>query len=45
MESAIPRESIAFYERPQLVRVKRNSRSERPEHALFERSEFAGDSE
>ena len=43
--SAILRGSSASYERPQLASVKRSSRRERPEHPLFERSEFGGDSE
>ena len=42
--SAILRGSGASLERHQLASVKRSSRSERPEHPLFERSEFGGDS-
>ena len=43
--SAILGGSRASFERPQLASVKRSSRNERPEHPLFERSEFGGDSE
>ena len=45
MVSAIPGERKAFYERHQLMSVKRSSRRERPEAVLFERSEFTDDSE
>ncbi|WP_302461731.1 hypothetical protein, partial [Parabacteroides johnsonii] len=38
--SAIPRESAAFYKRPKRTGVKRRVKAERPEPALFERSEF-----
>ena len=38
--SAIPRESGAFYERPKRMGVKRRAKTERPEPALSERSEF-----
>ena len=38
--SAIPKESGAFLERPKRTVVKRRVKVERPEPALFERSEF-----
>ncbi|WP_279179063.1 hypothetical protein [Parabacteroides johnsonii] len=38
--SAILRESVAFYERPKRMGVKRRVKAERPEPALSERSEF-----
>ena len=38
--SAIPRESGAFLERPKWMGVKRRAKTERPEPALSERSEF-----
>ncbi|MBP3642793.1 MAG: hypothetical protein J6J40_13375 [Parabacteroides sp.] len=38
--SAIPRESITFYERPKRTGVKRRVKAEQQEPALFERSEF-----
>ena len=38
--SSILRESVAFYERPKRMGVKRRAKTERQETALSERSEF-----